>query len=168
MGDLAVAILALARAAEMRRGARVELVEATDIVAKAIRDQLRSGDRVRVEGRLIDAATGRAHTAGGTAAGSAYVPVVIYAADRVRARSGGGSEYDVLLRDDAILGLGDRAARVGYTARSLDQVRLATAEERQAFAAEAELVVRAFNEILKRQAEEYGETVRRAVRLVPR
>jgi hypothetical protein len=44
VGDLAQAIVALGRAAERRKGAHAELVDATDTIAKAIRDQLRSGD----------------------------------------------------------------------------------------------------------------------------
>jgi hypothetical protein len=46
VGDLAQAIVALRRAAERRKGAHAELVDATD--TKAIRDQLRSGDQVGV------------------------------------------------------------------------------------------------------------------------
>src|SRR2546430_11012006 len=50
MGDLAQAIVALGRAAERRRAARSDLIEATDTIANAIREQLRSGDEVEVEG----------------------------------------------------------------------------------------------------------------------
>ncbi len=49
MGDLAQAMVVLARAAERRRGARAELLEATDTIAAAVREQLRSGDKVLVE-----------------------------------------------------------------------------------------------------------------------
>src|SRR5260370_41700822 len=47
-GDLAQAILALGRAAEKRRMARGDLAEATDTIAKAIRDDLRAGHKETV------------------------------------------------------------------------------------------------------------------------
>src|SRR5436190_1263965 len=48
-GDLASSIVALARAAERRRGTRLDLIEATDTIALAIRKELRSGDRVTIK-----------------------------------------------------------------------------------------------------------------------
>src|SRR5437773_679225 len=50
MGDLAQAIVALGRAAERRQAARAELIDATDTIASTIRELLRSGDYVDVEG----------------------------------------------------------------------------------------------------------------------
>jgi hypothetical protein len=52
MGDLAQSIVALGRAAERRRQGAGDLIEATSVVAKAIRQQLRSGDEV-VVGRWL-------------------------------------------------------------------------------------------------------------------
>lgn len=55
MGDLAQSIVALGRAAERRRQGATDLIEATSVVAKAIRQHLRSGDEV-VVGRWLAAA----------------------------------------------------------------------------------------------------------------
>lgn len=55
MGDLAQSIVALGRAAERRRQGAGDLIEATSVVAKAIRQQLRSGDQVVVGRWLAEA-----------------------------------------------------------------------------------------------------------------
>lgn len=55
MGDLAQSIVALGRAAERRRQGATDLIEATSVVAKAIRQQLRNGDEVVVGRWLADA-----------------------------------------------------------------------------------------------------------------
>lgn len=57
MGDLAQSIVALGRAAERRREGAGDLIEATGVVAKAIRQQLRSGDQVVVGRWLAEART---------------------------------------------------------------------------------------------------------------
>ena len=57
MGDLAQSIVALGRAAERRRQGAGDLIEATSVVAKAIRQQLRSGDEVVVGRWLAEART---------------------------------------------------------------------------------------------------------------
>ena len=57
MGDLAQSIVALARAAERRRQGAGDLIEATSVVAKAIRQQLRNGDEVVVGRWLAEART---------------------------------------------------------------------------------------------------------------
>jgi hypothetical protein len=57
MGDLAQSIVALGRAAERRRQGAGDLIEATSVVAKAIRQQLRSGDQVVVGRWLAEART---------------------------------------------------------------------------------------------------------------
>lgn len=57
MGDLAQSIVALARAAERRRQGAGGLIEATGVVAKAIRQQLRNGDEVVVGRWLAEART---------------------------------------------------------------------------------------------------------------
>ena len=57
MGDLAQSIVALGRAAERRRQGATDLIEATSVVAKAIRQQLRNGDEVVVGRWLADART---------------------------------------------------------------------------------------------------------------
>lgn len=57
MGDLAQSIVALGRAAERRRQGATDLIEATSVVAKAIRQQLRSGDEVVVGRWLAEART---------------------------------------------------------------------------------------------------------------
>lgn len=58
MGDLAQSIVALGRAAERRRQGATDLIEATSVVARAIRQQLRSGDEVVVGRWLAEATTG--------------------------------------------------------------------------------------------------------------
>ena len=57
MGDLAQSIVALGRAAERRRQGATDLIEATSVVAKAIRQQLRNGDEVVVGRWLAEAGT---------------------------------------------------------------------------------------------------------------
>lgn len=57
MGDLAQSIVALGRAAERRRQGASDLIEATSVVAKAIRQQLRNGDEVVVGRWLAEART---------------------------------------------------------------------------------------------------------------
>ena len=57
MGDLAQSIVALGRAAERRRQGAGDLIEATSVVAKAIRQQLRNGDEVVVGRWLAEART---------------------------------------------------------------------------------------------------------------
>ena len=57
MGDLAQSIVALGRAAERRRQGASDLIGATAVVAKAIRQQLRSGDEVVVGRWLAEART---------------------------------------------------------------------------------------------------------------
>lgn len=58
MGDLAQSIVALGRAAERRRQGATDLIEASSVVAKAIRQQLRNGDEVVVGRWLAEAGTG--------------------------------------------------------------------------------------------------------------
>lgn len=57
MGDLAQSIVALGRAAERRRHGAGDLIEATSVVAKAIRQQLRNSDEVVVGRWLAEART---------------------------------------------------------------------------------------------------------------
>lgn len=57
MGDLAQSIVALGRAAERRRQGASDLIEATSVVAKAIRQLLRNGDEVVVGRWLAEAGT---------------------------------------------------------------------------------------------------------------
>jgi hypothetical protein len=57
MSDLAQSIVALGRAAERRRQGAGDLIEATGVVVKAIRQQLRNGDEVVVGRWLAEART---------------------------------------------------------------------------------------------------------------
>src|SRR5215471_12673247 len=57
MGDLAQSIVALGQAAGRRRQGAGDLIEATSVVAKAIRQQLRNGDQVVVGRWLAEART---------------------------------------------------------------------------------------------------------------
>jgi len=89
MGDLAQSIVALGRAAERRRQGAGDLIEATSVVAKAIRQQLRSGDQVVVgrwlaEARTADPVRGLSDLRGVDEAGLA---VFRQAVEDLRARS---------------------------------------------------------------------------------
>lgn len=86
MGDLAQSIVALGRASERRRQGASDLIEATGVVAKAIRQQLRSGDEVVVGRWLAEAspARGLSDLGGVDAAGLA---VLQQAVDDLRGRS---------------------------------------------------------------------------------
>ncbi len=160
MGDLAQAIVSLAHAAEKRRGARADLIEATDTVAKAIRKELRSGDKV-----VVPIAPPKVLVQG------AKPETVTYRAVRVRSLaaliSKTGGWNDALLRDDTILGLSDAEGK--YEADGFGSpYYAATPEERERFVHEAENVVKAFRELLDSQAEEYDETAQKATKLTPR
>lgn len=161
MGDLAQAIVSLGRAAERRRGARVDLIEATDTIATAIREELRSGDAVEVEGHqdfltsLITATK------------------VTYRASRVTRRltTGSGKQQDALIRETdtrrsvfGLDGVGDYevAQPVGAIAHT------ASEEERQAFVHEVPAVVAAFNRLLEEQASRYESAAKKATKLTPR
>lgn len=292
MGDLAQSIVALGRAAERRREGAGDLIDATSVVAKAIRQQLRGGDQVVVGRWLAEARTagpvrglsdlrgvdeagltvfrqavedlrnGSPRTGGlllsgvpGT--GKLLVPALIareagvdlvapdpssddlaeaFAAARAKAPcvlclqeadpsgdvmrhlaaemgplaqagvlvvagitgleeidpallgpggfsqrvtlSGGGPSYrastarlpdgtrrDVLARDGAVL---DAEFRGSWTDDRGGDLHPATADERLAFVAEADAVVRAFRALLDSQARTYGEGASRVARLVPR
>jgi hypothetical protein len=155
-GDLAQAIVALGRAAERRRSAASDLIKSTDVVARAIRAQLRTGDATEV------------------ARGDGQPPVGYRAARVTRAGgfleealSGEPQGEDVLLRGSAILGL--QQARGRY--RDLDgegELHPATVEERDQFVLEAHDVVREFGRLLDEQAGRYGEAAQRAAKLTPR
>jgi ATPase family associated with various cellular activities (AAA) len=292
MGDLAQSIVALGRAAERRRQGAGDLIEATGVVARAIRQQLRSGDEV-VVGRWLAAASTASPVSGlsdlrgvdetGLAAfrqavedlrarspftggllltgvpgtGKAFVPTLIareagvelvvtdpsgddlaesVAAARAKAPcvlcvpevdpsgdamrdvvaemgslaragvlvvvgatgledvdpglfgqgrftqrvalSGGGPAYrastarlpdgtrrDVLARDGAVL---DAEVRGPWTDDRGGDLHAATADERLAFVAEADAVVRAFRSLLDAQARTFGEGASRVTRLVAR
>jgi hypothetical protein len=89
MGDLAQSIVALGRAAERRRQGAGDLIEATGVVAKAIRQQLRGGDEVVVgrwlaEARTAGPVTGLSDLRGVDEAGMA---VFQQAVEDLRARS---------------------------------------------------------------------------------
>jgi hypothetical protein len=187
MGDLAQAIVALARSAEKRRGARADLIDATDTIAMAIRKQLRSGDEVTlknsIEGSPDPAVDYTAAVAGR----------LVWSAGDVRQPDISG-EKDVLLRNRAVLGLekaagqyiaDDQVAELREAVRLADEARAAgepydevyvddylchpaTAEEREAFVREAPAVIEAFGELLDEQAQTFGETAKKATKLTPR
>lgn len=292
MGDLAQSIVALARSAERRRQGATDLIEATSVVAKAIRQQLRNGDEVVVGRWLAQARTASPVTSladlrgvdeGGLAVfrqaiedlrrgspfagglllsgvpgtGKLLVPTLIakeagvdlvaadpvgdalaesFAAARAKAPcilcvqevdpsgdamrdvvdemaslaeagvlvvvgitglegvdpgllapgrfahrvalSGGGPSYrasaarlpdgtrrDVLIRDGAAL---DAEVRGAWTDDRGADLHPATADERLAFVAEADAVVRAFRALLDSQARTFGEGARRVTKLAPR
>ncbi len=161
MGDLAQAIVSLGRAAERRRGARADLIEATDTIASALREELRSGDSVEVEGHQ-DFLTSLISTA-----------KVTYHASRVTRRLpiGSGKPQDALIREAetkrAVFGLegvgdyemGQPTGAIAHTANE---------EERQAFVHEVPAVVAAFNRLLEEQASRYEAAAKKATKLTPR
>jgi hypothetical protein len=148
MGDLARAIVDLAKAAETRRAARRQLIDATDVVAQAIRKELRTADFVIVP---------RPHD---------EEQQVMYMAARVRYVSADGAkESEVLLRDGAVLEQLPSSSRVEDDHL---EVHPATAEERWAFVQEAPAVISAFHEELFREARQFEVAAHSATRVVPR
>jgi len=158
---LAQAIVSLGRSAERRRGARANLIEATDTIANAIREELRSGDSVEVEGHQ-DFLTSLLSTA-----------KVTYRASRATRRLavGAGKPQDALIRESdtkrAVFGLDgvgeyDLGQPVGAIAHT------ASEDERQAFVHEVPAVVAAFNRLLEEQASRYESAAKKATKLTPR
>jgi hypothetical protein len=156
--DLAQAIVSLGRAGERRRGTRAQLIEATDMIAKAIRKELRRGDQVTLKaGEVISAARSTVTLAS-----------VRYSAGRV---TSGPNRFDVLFRGEEILGLpedSDGGARLILHDESGQERRPATAETRELFVAELPSVIRAFRELLDSQADRFSEAARKAAKLTPR
>lgn len=155
--DLARAIVNLGRAAERRRGARSVLIESTDTVAQAMREQLRTGDRVTIH----------------LAAGTGSRPVTYYAA-RAREKTNIYEEQDALIRQDnnenGILGVRGKGFNwewVPGRGIALDG-HIATDEERRDFIAEAAAVVKEFQVLLDAQARDDGLSAGRATKLTPR
>jgi len=167
MGDLAQAMVSLARAAERRRGARATLVDATDTIAMAIREQLRSGDAVEVD-RYQKPKTAEA-TPSGTS--PATPETAEYEAVRVSYIKGGaGAGQDALARDLAIFGVSDSQILILRVTGWKDEWKphIATMDERQAFVYEVDSVIKAFARNLTTQAATYEATVKKATKLVPR
>lgn len=188
--DLAHAIVSLASAAERRRGARADLVDATDTIAAAIRKQLRNGDTVVIGGDN----DGQKRDAVVTYRSAAVGSLGFEDPDNER-HPFVGPETDVLLREKAILGplpqgsrqLIDeimihllREAQQGFDLAHVNGKRWpeiyvdsfllhpATAAEREAFAREAPAVIEAFREMLERQAEAFNATATKTTKLTPR
>jgi hypothetical protein len=76
-----------------------------------------------------------------------------------------GTRRDVLTRDAAVL---DAEVRGHWTDDKGGDLHSATADERLAFVAEADAVVRAFRALLDTQARTFGEGASRVARLAPR
>lgn len=155
MSDLAQAIVDLGKAAEDRRHARHDLQEATDVVADAIAKQLRTGDSITIGD------------------GTMGFPTAVYDVRSVSWRVGGDSHSVVaaLCRNGAVLGTppsGAGAFRSAYDPSTFAALRLASGDERAAFALEAPRVVDGFTQALGKQAEKFASgaalVVQRAVR----
>src|SRR5260370_37780016 len=160
MGDLAQAIVALARASERRQGARADLIDSTDTIARAIRELLRSGDSVEVEGHqdpLLNLL---------------YTTQVTYRAVSVRKRlpTGSGKPEDALLRVASKKSAGFGTPTSGaYNLLPGDEIVYAASdEERQAFVHEADRVVAACRRILDEQATKNEAAAKKATKLTPR
>jgi hypothetical protein len=189
--DLATAIVGLARSAEQRRGARADLIEATDTVAAAIRKQLRNGDEVVVARLEATLPPPKDKSVDYTAASAGRLR---WSTSDVARHPEISEAHDVLLRGRAVLGL-EKASGRYITDDQLDELREAvrvadeaartkepydevyiddylchpgTPEEREAFVREAPDVIEAFRELLEEQAKAFDETVRRATKLIPR
>lgn len=161
MGDLAQAIVALARAAERRQSARAELIDATDTIASSVRELLRSGDSVEVE-RHQDFVSSLVST-----------QQVTYRAVSVRKQLNVGTakNEDALLRivgkTKAIFGP-EKPGAYDLLTRPEEVVHTANDEERQAFVHEAARMVAAFRELLDDQAAKNAAAARKAAKLTPR
>jgi SpoVK/Ycf46/Vps4 family AAA+-type ATPase len=81
------------------------------------------------------------------------------------ARLPDGTRRDVLVRDGAAF---EAEVRGTWTDDRGGDLHAATADERLAFVAEADAVVRAFRSLLDSQARAFGEGARRVTKLVPR
>lgn len=162
MGDLAQAIVALGRAAERRKAARSELVEATDTIASTIRELLRTGDSVEVEGHQ-DFLSSMVST-----------KQVTYRAISVMKRlaTGTSKEEDALLRvagkTRAIFGPDKPGVYAVVAGEPGEVVHTANDDERQAFVHEAGRMVAAFRELLDTQASKNATAARKAAKLAPR
>jgi hypothetical protein len=191
MGDLAQAIVSLARAAEKRRGARADLTDATDTIATAIRKQLRNGDVVVVS-RLEEALPRPVDKSVDYTAAS--VGRLVWSDGDSQRHPEVLANQAVLLRGYAVLGLekangryitNDQVAELREAIRVADEARAnhhpydevyvddyechpATAEEREAFVREAPDVIEAFRELLGVQAAAFEETAKKATKLTPR
>jgi hypothetical protein len=155
-GDLAASIVALARSAERRRGTRLDLIEATDVIARAIRNELRSGDKVTITVPTHQPNVKRV--------------IATYYAARVRQKSNIYEEHDALIRGDAILGVrgsGFDWEWVPHRGVAFDG-HIATDEERRAFALEAAAVVAAFRALLESEARDNGQLAGKVTKLTPR
>jgi hypothetical protein len=167
MADLARAIVDLAQAAEGRRGARRQLNQATDAVARSIRSLLRSGDSVTIPSWASEEQSARRPSARAK-------PPVTYTALQVRYRAQDGSRpvADVLIRDRAVLeDIPGASLEVHSTTAHpglLPPIHLATAEEREAFIGEVEVVVAAFRGKLELDAKRYLSLAEQATKQVPR
>jgi len=161
MGDLAQAIVSLGRIAERRRGARADLIEATNTIAEAIREELRTGDSVEVEVHAQEFLSGLIYAPG--KATYRATRVTINAAPR---------PVNVLARIvDGKASLFGEALPRGASAIEADDgqaVHVATEEERQAFVQEAAAVVAAFRHLLEEQASAYEAAAKKAAKLTPR
>lgn len=151
--DLARAIVNLAKAAERRRAARFDLIESTDTVAQAIREHVRTGDRVTIH----------------VPAGTGSRPVTYYAA-RAREKANIYVEHDALVRGDAILGVRGKGFEWEFVPGrgvALDG-HIATDDERREFIAESGVVAAEFEALLAAEARDNGVSVSRATKLTPR
>lgn len=164
MSDLAQAIVSLGRISERRRGARSDLVEATDTIAKAIREQLRTGDEVEVERQPQ-----------GVLEGIVYgPPTVTYRATRVTwANATTMKPIDALSRafdgKVSLFGIDEREqSSSGFLTDEHVGAHIANEDERQAFVYEASSVVGAFRRLLEQQAGKYEAAAKKAAKLTPR
>jgi hypothetical protein len=150
MIDLAQAIVDLGKAAQLRTGARRELVKSTSTVAAAIRRHLRTEE----DQAWVDDALNPHAVANGD--GPIYVVR--------RFRTVAGELQSALCRDDAIL----EEIDLGNIDGDDVGVHKATARERRCFAKEAPTVVAEFEVELRRDAEEFSEAARAVTKLVVR
>lgn len=162
MGDLAESLVELGRAAKTRSHARRELKEATEVVAAAIRKQLRSRDVVEVvDPDRVDEMVG-------------YCVVRVW--------DGEGNLQQVLARELAILepieesvSTSAEMMREGVTPFGTPDdpdgetvFHVASARERSHFAQEAALVVKLFEKQLRQDAEDYTGAAQQLVKLAVR
>lgn len=138
MSDLTVSLMALAASSRGRRMDRTELRNATDTVAKAIADQLRSGDEV-----TINEASYRIERTTYTEGRAGFVP----------------GTANILCRNGARL--------QGTPEQQLSQP-YAEDSARIAFIAEAEAVIRAFTKLCEDEGRVYGTLAATATRLALR
>lgn len=169
--DVALEDLAGSLAVARAKAPCVLCVQEIDPAAEVMRELVAEMDSLAGAGVLVVVGiTGVEGTGAGLPASDRFAQRVtlggggpVYRA--TAARSPDGTRRDVLTRDGAVL---EAEVRGSQTDDRGADLHAASADERLAFAAEAEAAVRAFRGLLDSQARTFGDSARQVTRLAPR